>query len=213
MLVRKRLSYANIVSTLCLFIVLGGGAWAATQLPKNSVGTKQIRTEAVTPAKLSKAAKATLTGPQGPKGEPGPQGATGAKGDVGPTGKEGPAGPTGEPGTANVIYSKWANATMGGVETLDGTLAKTATVSAPGLTASVLETASVAVYFRLGSLYVQLPYRSEAGEKPNTLYYSLSPGTITIRRATDGCKVESCLVNMSSVLQYRYVIIPGAKVD
>ena len=30
-LIRPRLSYANVVSTLCLFIVLGGGAYAATK--------------------------------------------------------------------------------------------------------------------------------------------------------------------------------------
>ena len=35
---RPRLSYANVVSTLCLFLLLGGGAYAATKLAKNSVG-------------------------------------------------------------------------------------------------------------------------------------------------------------------------------
>jgi hypothetical protein len=42
-----RLSYANITATLALFIALGGGAYAATQLPRNSVGSSQIRTNAV----------------------------------------------------------------------------------------------------------------------------------------------------------------------
>jgi hypothetical protein len=57
------------------------------------VGSKQIIKGAVTPAKLSKAAKATLSGPRGPKGEtgaPGPKGETGAKGDTGLTGAAGP---------------------------------------------------------------------------------------------------------------------------
>lgn len=49
---RPRLTYANVVSTMCLFILLGGGAWAATQLPKNSVGTQQLKTDAVTSAKI-----------------------------------------------------------------------------------------------------------------------------------------------------------------
>jgi hypothetical protein len=49
---RPRLTYANVVSTLCLFLVLGGGAWAATKLPKNSVGTKQLKANAVTGAKV-----------------------------------------------------------------------------------------------------------------------------------------------------------------
>jgi hypothetical protein len=35
---RQKLTYANVMSTLCFFLLLGGGAYAATQLPKNSVG-------------------------------------------------------------------------------------------------------------------------------------------------------------------------------
>ncbi|MGN6201881.1 MAG: hypothetical protein ACTHNY_05700 [Solirubrobacterales bacterium] len=50
---RGTLSYANVVSTLCLFLVLGGGmAFAATKLAKNSVGTKQLKKNAVTAAKI-----------------------------------------------------------------------------------------------------------------------------------------------------------------
>lgn len=52
MKLRPRLSYANVVSTLCLFVLLGGGAYAATQLPKNSIGTKQLKNSAVTSAKI-----------------------------------------------------------------------------------------------------------------------------------------------------------------
>jgi hypothetical protein len=49
---RPRLTYANVISTLCLFIVLGGGAYAATSLPKNSVGTKQLKADAVKSGKV-----------------------------------------------------------------------------------------------------------------------------------------------------------------
>jgi hypothetical protein len=52
-----RLTYANVVSTLCLFLLLGGAsALAATQLAKNSVGTKQIKKNAVVAAKIKNAA-------------------------------------------------------------------------------------------------------------------------------------------------------------
>jgi hypothetical protein len=44
---RPKLTYSNVVSTLCLFVLLGGGAYAAAQLPKNSVGTKQLKRNAV----------------------------------------------------------------------------------------------------------------------------------------------------------------------
>ena len=50
---RPKLSYANVVATLALFIAIGGaGAFAATQLAKNSVGTKQLKKNAVTTAKI-----------------------------------------------------------------------------------------------------------------------------------------------------------------
>jgi hypothetical protein len=42
-----RLTYSNVVSTVCLFVVLGGGAYAASQLPDHSVGTRQLKRDAV----------------------------------------------------------------------------------------------------------------------------------------------------------------------
>jgi hypothetical protein len=91
-----KLTYANVISTLCLVLLLSGGtAYAASQLGKESVGTRQLAKEAVTPAKLSKTSKVTLTGPAGPKGStgaPGPNGEAGAKGDKGEKGEKGEAG-------------------------------------------------------------------------------------------------------------------------
>jgi hypothetical protein len=48
-----RLTYANVMATIAVFIALGGAGYAATRLPKNSVGTKQIKNGAVTGAKIS----------------------------------------------------------------------------------------------------------------------------------------------------------------
>lgn len=45
--IRGRLTYANVVSTLCLFLLLGGGAYAAANLKKDSVGSKQLKAGAV----------------------------------------------------------------------------------------------------------------------------------------------------------------------
>lgn len=50
---RSRLTYSNLIATMALFIALGGIAVAATKLPRNSVGTKQIKRRAVTSAKLA----------------------------------------------------------------------------------------------------------------------------------------------------------------
>ncbi len=94
--VRRQLTYSNVVATTALFLVLAGGtAFAATQmLPKNSVGARQIKKGAVTPAKLAPAAKVTLTGPRGATGAQGPKGDTGSPGPKGDIGSPGPSGLT-----------------------------------------------------------------------------------------------------------------------
>jgi hypothetical protein len=53
---RTRLTYANVMATVAVFIALGGGAYAAVKLPANSVGAKQIKKSAVTSAKIGKSA-------------------------------------------------------------------------------------------------------------------------------------------------------------
>jgi hypothetical protein len=94
---RYKLTYANVISTLCLFLLLGGGAaYAGTKLPKNSVGARQIKRGAVTPAKLSNATKSAFAGTRGPQGQ---KGARGLQGQQGPEGKAGPQGPKGETGS------------------------------------------------------------------------------------------------------------------
>jgi hypothetical protein len=47
-------TYANVVATVALVVAMGGGAaYAATSLPKHSVGTRQIKGKAVTASKLA----------------------------------------------------------------------------------------------------------------------------------------------------------------
>jgi len=75
---RKRLTYANVMVTIAVFLALGGGAYAASKLPNNSVGTKQLKNGSITLAKLSGAAKSALKGAIGPQGQAGPQGSPGA---------------------------------------------------------------------------------------------------------------------------------------
>jgi hypothetical protein len=105
--IRSGLSYANVMATVAVFLALGGGAYAAIHLPKNSVGSKQIKRNAVTSAKVKnrsllaadfKAGElpAGGQGVQGPKGDPGPlglMGPMGAKGDKGDHGDQGVQGP------------------------------------------------------------------------------------------------------------------------
>jgi hypothetical protein len=75
---RSKLTYANVVATLALFIALAGGtAFASSQFGKETVGTRALKKESVTPLKLSETAKAAIVGKQGPQGPQGPKGATG----------------------------------------------------------------------------------------------------------------------------------------
>jgi hypothetical protein len=95
--IRKRLTYANVMSSIAVFLVLGGAtAFAANQLGKNTVGSKQLKKNAVTTAKIkngavtqskiSAAAQSALKGATGATGAKGATGATGAKGEKGPAG-------------------------------------------------------------------------------------------------------------------------------
>jgi hypothetical protein len=67
-LLRRKLRFCAVlaylrrhhVGIIALFIALGGTSYAATQLSANSVGTRQIRPGAVTPAKLSPGLAAQL---------------------------------------------------------------------------------------------------------------------------------------------------------
>jgi hypothetical protein len=85
----NRLTYANVVATMALFIALGGTSYAAIKLPKNSVGTNQIKTGAVHTGEirdrtirlqdLNTTTRAALRGQTGPQGVQGPAGAAATK--------------------------------------------------------------------------------------------------------------------------------------
>jgi hypothetical protein len=49
---RPHLSYANVVSTVCLFVLLGGSAYAAVSLKRGSVRGKHIAKNAITSTKV-----------------------------------------------------------------------------------------------------------------------------------------------------------------
>jgi len=96
-LIRRNLTYANVVATACLFLLLAtGGAWAASKfipgskIKPHTITAKQIKKRSLTAALF----KGGL--PAGPKGVTGPTGA--ASTTAGPTGPTGVTGVTG-PGT------------------------------------------------------------------------------------------------------------------
>jgi hypothetical protein len=94
-MLRKRLTFANVVSVLALFVALGGSAWA---ISSNSIGSPQIKPGGVKNSDIAdnavtsrKVADHSLLGkdfdagqlPQGPPGERGPQGPQGLQGAPG----------------------------------------------------------------------------------------------------------------------------------
>jgi hypothetical protein len=98
LLARLRPSPAMVVGCIALGVALGGTSVAAIQaLPKNSVGTKQLKNGAVTKKKINKKTIAQLKGNRGPRGLHGPQGAQGAQGAQGIQGIQGPPGPFPDP--------------------------------------------------------------------------------------------------------------------
>lgn len=58
--IRERITYANVASTIALFLALGGAtAFAAVNLGKNSVGTRELKPNAVKTGQLAKNAVRT----------------------------------------------------------------------------------------------------------------------------------------------------------
>ena len=131
------------------------------------------------------------------------------KGDTGPAGPSGPAGPTGAvgpKGTANVYYSGWVTATNFKDSIVDNSSLHIATVAATQLADSILQKGGLLVYFTFGSGVFPLPYTSYAGGKGSTLSFIPQLNRIIITRFTLD---NSNSVALSTVLQYRYIIIPG----
>jgi collagen triple helix repeat protein len=92
---RRRMSYANVVATLALVFAMSGGALAASKFLITS--TKQIKPSVLAQLK-GKAGKNGAVGAQGPAGLAGPAGPAGPQGPAGANGKDGAPGPEGKEG-------------------------------------------------------------------------------------------------------------------
>jgi hypothetical protein len=89
---KERLTFANVTASLALFIALGGTSYAAITLPRNSVGTNQLRTGAIRSVDvkdrsleardLSVKARRFLKGQKGERGDRGPAGDAGQSGQT-----------------------------------------------------------------------------------------------------------------------------------
>lgn len=123
---RPRLTYANAVASLALFVALGGTGYAATQLAPNSVGTAQLKRGAVTAAKISPRTRRAL------RGKRGLQGPTGLVGGIGPTGATGQTGRVGQQGIPGADGAASAAITyMIGPQTIDASGLDNTVIQAP----------------------------------------------------------------------------------
>lgn len=100
--IRKRLTYANVMSSIAVFLMIGGAtAFAAGKLAKNSVGTKQLKSNSVTTAKLKKNAITTAKIKNGA--------VTGAKVNLGTLGTVPTATNANNANNANTVDGQTAN--------------------------------------------------------------------------------------------------------
>jgi hypothetical protein len=83
---RYRPTPSMVVACVALLVALGGTGYAATALPRNSVGTPQLKNNAVVSAKVKNFSLLAVDFKRG-------QLPAGAQGPAGPPGPAGPAGP------------------------------------------------------------------------------------------------------------------------
>jgi hypothetical protein len=94
---RSRLTYANVMASIAVFIALGGSSYAAIKVTGKEVRDasltgKDLKNESVRSADVSGLTSRDFAAGQLPAGAPG------AKGDAGPAGPQGPAGKDGADG-------------------------------------------------------------------------------------------------------------------
>ena len=115
----QRLTYANLMSTVAVFIALGGSSYAAVRLSANSVHSRQIAAGAVKSSEIARSAvessevrNGSLKGvdfarlPVGQRGDKGTVGARGSRGPQGERGATGPHGPAGADAATNLLVRK-----------------------------------------------------------------------------------------------------------
>jgi hypothetical protein len=127
------LTYANVTSTLALFLVLAGGAFAATHLVgaggviRACVARHGVLTVVAPGERCSKGTTTLSWNEQGPvgaagaKGQPGAQGPEGNTGPQGPNGVSGAAGPTGPQGPGAISINLTAQlGSIAGLSAVNG---------------------------------------------------------------------------------------------
>lgn len=140
-------------------------------------------------------------------GEMGPEGPQGPQGQQGP---QGPQGPKGDSGVANVIYSDWLDVTFDALVTeTEDTVGYVAAFDAPKLSHDILTKGEIKVYMNWGSAaqpsISPIPYSDPLFGYLLTADYE--EGIVYLSANFDA---SSRTLEGNRVLQFRYVLIPGA---
>jgi hypothetical protein len=112
---------ATIIACVALLAALAGTGYAAGVLPAGSVGTTQLKANAVVSSKVKDGsllgrdfkAGQLPAGPRGAAGAAGPQGIAGPQGPAGPAGPAGSSGGTGARGPAGFSSLTYVSQTFG----------------------------------------------------------------------------------------------------
>jgi hypothetical protein len=96
---RKKLTYANVMATIAVFVALGGSSYAAVAITGKDIKDGTVTGQDVKDKSLTaKDFSGSLAGPQGKRGKTGATGATGPAGAQGPQGNQGAQGIQGPKG-------------------------------------------------------------------------------------------------------------------
>jgi hypothetical protein len=107
--IRRHVTFANVASLMALVFAMGGTGYAISSLPKDSVGTRQLKKDAVVSSKVKNGSLKALDFKAGQL-PAGPQGLQGPKGDQGAPGTDGRPGADGHPGTFGSVTTQFAQA-------------------------------------------------------------------------------------------------------
>lgn len=214
-----RLTYSNVVASLALFIALGGGAYAAATLPKNSVGPAQIKKNAVSSTKVKdgsllkkdfKAGQlpAGATGATGPKGDKGDPGTNGTNGTNGSNGARGPSdGYVSENGVSGPLNSGGPEDSIalpaGNYIVTAGADMENGTTGGPG---TVTCTLTPAGGLAVDQTSIELPGDPGTAASPDSAVFNLAgpvtlagPGSVEVNCAAGGTAVNLDNLKMTAI--------------
>ena len=185
---RRHLSYANVMATIAVFVALGGAGYAAVKLPKNSVGTKQLKRDAVTSVKIR---NSTVTGGDVKNGSLSARDFGGSlpAGPPGPKGNAGPSGTIAGAPAGGALTGSYPNPQIAAGAVTAGGIAAAA-VTSGGLAAGAVTSGGLATGAAAPRLFAHVSSSGVIGESQGvTGGGRVSKGNyyVAFNRALNGC--------------------------